>query len=242
MILRAALSIRTGVLAVDMPGRGRGQWLADPSDYVFPDLSHRRSTLLARSGAETVDWVGTSMGGPSRRSSIAAQPDTPVTRLVVNDVGPTIEPAALERDPRDTSALDPTFATYGEIAQYITHRLRTLRYRSADDQWERLTVSNVRQRADGRWGARVRSRHRGAVSGERRTAEFVGAVGCDPLPDACPARSRFGLCCSSKTAAEMAARGAEADAVLDFAGVGHAPMLLSAGSDRPRWCDFIRVC
>ncbi len=220
--LAAALVDTHRVLSVDMPGRGRSQWLADPSDYVFPTYLTVLNALLARSSAETVGWVGTSMGG-LLGIIIAAQPNTPVTRLVVNDVGPTIEPAALERI-RGYFGLDPTFATYGEIAQYIrtvSAPFGTL----TDDQWERLTVSNVRQRADGRWG----------LAYDPGIAVPFRAAAAPPnlwaLWDAihCPTLVLHGQdsdLLSSNTAAEMAARGPK-PTVLDFAGVGHAPMLLS---------------
>jgi pimeloyl-ACP methyl ester carboxylesterase len=51
------------VLAIDMPGRGQSDWLADPNDYVFTTYLTTLVALIARSGAETVDWIGTSMGG-----------------------------------------------------------------------------------------------------------------------------------------------------------------------------------
>ena len=79
-----------------MPGRGESDWLTDPNDYVFPTYLTTLTALIARSGAESVDWVGTSMGG-LLGIAIAAQPKNPIARLVVNDVGPEIEPGALDR-------------------------------------------------------------------------------------------------------------------------------------------------
>ncbi len=112
-VLAETLAPTHRVLAVDMPGRGESDWLADPNDYVFPTYLTTLTALIARSGAESVDWVGTSMGG-LLGMVMAAQPKSPVARLVVNDVGPTIEPAAIERI-RGYFGLDPTFATYAEI-------------------------------------------------------------------------------------------------------------------------------
>ena len=62
-VLGEALSATHRVLAVDMPGRGESDWLADSHDYVFATYLTTLTALVARSGAETVDWVGTSMGG-----------------------------------------------------------------------------------------------------------------------------------------------------------------------------------
>ena len=83
--LAAALAGTHRVLSIDMPGRGRSAWLADPGDYVFATYLTALTALIARSGAETVDWVGTSMGG-LLGIVMAAQPQTPVAKLVVNDI------------------------------------------------------------------------------------------------------------------------------------------------------------
>src|ERR1700675_1773647 len=95
-VLAEALAATHRVLAVDMPGRGESDWLTDPNDYVFPTYLTTLTALIARCGADTVDWIGTSMGG-LLGIVMAAQPKSPIARLVVNDVGPTIEPAAIER-------------------------------------------------------------------------------------------------------------------------------------------------
>src|SRR5262245_39223679 len=82
-VLGEALAPTHRVLAVDMPGRGKSDWLADPNDYVFPTYLATLTALIARSGADAVSWVGTSMGG-LLGVVVAAQPKTPVVRLVVN--------------------------------------------------------------------------------------------------------------------------------------------------------------
>ena len=81
---------------------------------------------------------------------MAAQPRSPVARLVVNDVGPVIEPAALARI-ADYFGKDPTFASFAEIERYL--REISAPFGSLSEaQWTYLTETNVRQRADGRWG------------------------------------------------------------------------------------------
>ena len=82
-VLGEALAPTHRVLAIDMPGRGESEWLANPADYVFTTYLTTLVALIARSGAEAVDWVGTSMGGLLGIVA-AAQPKSPVARLVVN--------------------------------------------------------------------------------------------------------------------------------------------------------------
>jgi pimeloyl-ACP methyl ester carboxylesterase len=79
------------VVCPDVVGRGQSDWLADPAGYQIPAYVGDMVTLLARLNASTVHWVGTSMGGLIGLA-LAALKDSPVQRLVLNDVGPVIEP------------------------------------------------------------------------------------------------------------------------------------------------------
>jgi pimeloyl-ACP methyl ester carboxylesterase len=94
--LAQALAGDCRVLCPDVAGRGRSEWLRHKQDYGYPQYLSDMAALIARSGAEQVDWVGTSMGGLIGMM-LAAQPGTPIRRLVINDVGPLIPKAALER-------------------------------------------------------------------------------------------------------------------------------------------------
>jgi len=227
-VLGEALAPTHRVLAVDMPGRGESEWLADPNDYVFPTYLTTLVALIARSGAEKVDWVGTSMGG-LLGMIVAAQPGSLIERLVVNDVGPAIEPAAIERI-RSYFGLDPTFATYAEIEQYI----RTVSApfgRLTDTQWEHVTRSNVRQRPDGRWRLAYDPGIAIPFRASAAPPDLWGvwdAIRCPTLV----LRGEQSDLLSAATAAQMATRG-PMPAVLEIAGVGHAPMLLSAAQVEP---------
>lgn len=227
-VIAEALAPTHRVLAVDMPGRGESDWLANPNDYQFPTYLTTLTALIARSGADQVDWIGTSMGG-LLGIAVAAQPKQPIAKLVINDVGPAIEPAAIERI-RSYFGADPTFATYAEIEQYI----RTISAPFgplSDAQWEHVTRSNVRERSDGRWGLAYDP---GIAVPFRASAAPPDLW---PVWDAirCPTlvlRGAQSDLLSSATAAQMAARGPK-PAVLEFSGVGHAPMLMSQEQIEP---------
>ena len=234
-VLAATLADTHRVLSVDMPGRGRSDWLADPNDYVFPTYLTVLTALIARSAAETVDWVGTSMGG-LLGITLAAQAGAPIRRLVVNDVGPTIEPAALDRI-RGYFGLDPTFETYDEIARYI----RTVSAPFGlltDAQWDHLTATNVRQRPDGRWGLAYDPGIAVPFRSAAAPPDLWGlwdAVRCPTLL----LRGKDSDLLSATTAAQMVARGPK-PALVEFAGVGHAPMLLSTDQIDPV-ASFLRA-
>ena len=84
------------VIAVDLPGRGRSEWLSNPSDYRTPAYLSATAAVIARSGASEVDWIGTSLGGHIGMET-AALPGNPVRRLVLNDFGARISGVALQR-------------------------------------------------------------------------------------------------------------------------------------------------
>ncbi|WP_374448345.1 alpha/beta fold hydrolase [Stella sp.] len=95
-MLAAALSRSRTVICPDIVGRGDSDRLRDPAEYGYPRYMADTATLIARLGAERVDWVGTSMGG-FLGMLLAALPGQPIRRLVLNDVGPFIPQAALEQ-------------------------------------------------------------------------------------------------------------------------------------------------
>ena len=94
--LAAAMSADYRVVCPDVVGRGHSDWLTDAMGYNIPAYVADMVTLLARLDAETVHWVGTSMGGLIGLG-LAALPGSPLSKLVINDVGPTIEWASLQR-------------------------------------------------------------------------------------------------------------------------------------------------
>ena len=233
-VLGEALASTHRVLAVDIPGRGASQWLPNPNDYVFTTYLTTLTALIARSGAERVAWVGTSMGA-LLGMVMAAQPNTPVERLVVNDAGPLIEPAAIARI-RDYVGLAPTFATYEEADAYI--RLVSKPFGALTDaQWDFLTRTSVARNAEGRWALTYDP----GIAVPFRNAAAPPDLW--PVWDAirCPTlllRGANSDLLSAATAKAMTERGPKAR-LLEFAGVGHAPMLLSRDQFEPV-VEFLR--
>ncbi len=110
-VLASALCERAGqlpdgirVVCPDVVGRGESDWLTDPMGYQVPTYTADMLALLAQLHAQSpvtmLDWVGTSMGGLIGLV-VCGQPGlplpVPVRKLVLNDVGPTIEWQALVR-------------------------------------------------------------------------------------------------------------------------------------------------
>lgn len=233
-VLAEALSRTHRVVAPDMPGRGKSEWLRNPLDYIAPTYLTTLTALICASGAEDVTWVGTSMGALLGIMA-ASLPETPVKRLVVNDAGPVLDPAAIARIGQYFGT-DPTFATYDELAAYV----RTISAPFGpltDEQWEHVTRTNARQRDDGKWGVGYDP----AIAIPFRAQPT--AANLWPLWDAirCPTlllRGALSDLLASGTAREMTERGPK-PRMIEFAGVGHAPMLL-ARDQVDAVVDFVR--
>lgn len=121
-VLAADLADSMGVRVIcpDIVGRGRSGRLGNPDNYGYPQYLADMAVLLARLDVEQVDWVGTSMGGLIGMM-LAAQPHSPIRRMVINDVGPFIPQQALQRI-GDYVGLDPFFADLGAVEAYLRNR------------------------------------------------------------------------------------------------------------------------
>jgi pimeloyl-ACP methyl ester carboxylesterase len=221
--LAAAICERYRVICPDMPGRGDSEWLRDSNDYGFATYLTSVTALLAHAHADSVAWVGTSMGGLIGML-IAAQPETPIARMVVNDVGPAIEPAALARIGLYVG-LDPVFDSFEQLEKHVRDISATFGALS-EDQWQALARSTARQDAGGRWRLKYDP---GIAVPFRAMAGQTGDLW--PIWDAirCPTlllRGAQSDLLSPATATAMASRGPRPQ-VVEFPGVGHAPMLMS---------------
>ena len=135
------------VICPDVAGRGESDWLANKADYNYSQYMSDMSALLARANVETVHWVGTSMGGIIGML-LASHVNTPITRLVLNDVGSFIPKASLERIAMYLGA-SPRFADFESIVMAV--RAVSPFGEMSDETWRELTVPLVKQLPDGNW-------------------------------------------------------------------------------------------
>ena len=224
--LAQALSAQYRVVCPDVVGRGQSDWLADPMGYAIPAYVADMVTLLARLEAETVDWVGTSMGGLIGLG-VAALKGSPVRRLVLNDVGPAIEPASLARigtdlgQPAHWATEDEAADALWSISQGFGPHTR--------EQW--LALTRPQLRADGtgykpHYDPAIAMPFRLITPDLARMGEAALWQAYDGLRlPVLLLRGAESDLLSTATAAAMVQRGPKARLV-EFAGVGHAPMLV----------------
>ena len=134
------------VVCPDIAGRGRSEWLRDPADYTYPVYCQDMATLMASLHAETVDWVGTSMGGIIGMI-LSGLPGSPVRKLVLNDVGCHIPKAAVERIGQYVGR-EPAFRSVEELEAAL--RAVSPFGPLTDAQWRHLAIHAAKE-VDGEW-------------------------------------------------------------------------------------------
>ena len=92
----------TIVVAVDVVGRGKSDWLPEAArgEYGYPLYVEQLCGVLASVGSSSfgrVSWVGTSMGGLIGLMIAAKTGECPFSTLVLNDIVPFVGAAAVER-------------------------------------------------------------------------------------------------------------------------------------------------
>jgi len=223
--LARALCAQFRVVCPDVAGRGDSDRLADARLYTWATYVADMVTLIARLDVEAVNWVGTSMGG-FVGLALAAQPGSPVKKLVLNDAGPVIARASLERIAAYVGKA-PVFAGLEEAEKYVRAISAPFGPHS-DAQWRTLTETWVRRNDDGSWrphyDVRIAEAYRDTMPKEDLALwHLYDAVRCPTLL----VRGEQSDVVSRQTAAEMARRGPKAK-VAEIRGVGHAPTLLHA--------------
>lgn len=223
--LAQAMSEQYRVVCPDVVGRGRSDWLANKALYAVPQYLADMVTLIARLDVEQVHWVGTSMGGLIGMA-LAGQEHTPITRLVLNDVGPVITHVSIQRIGEYVGGA-PRFDTLEQAEQFVRYVSPTFG-RHTDGQWRHLTEHVVRTAADGK----IEFRYDPGIAEPFRQAMGEGKdVELWPLYDAirCPTlvlRGAYSDLLLPETVVQMAQRGPHAQTA-EIPDVGHAPTLMN---------------
>ena len=229
------------VVCPDVAGRGESDWLRDPLGYQFPtyaaDMLALLGALHGQAAIGPLDWVGTSMGGLIGMT-LAGTPGlplpAPVRRLVLNDVGPAIEWAALERIGQYLGKAG-SFATVEEAAAAMRAVSQGFGPHT-DAEWLALSRPMLRALPGGGWRLHYDPAIAVPYAALTREAAAEGEAALWRLYDQVRAetlvlRGAESDLLSAATVRAMGERGPRARAV-EFAGVGHAPTLVAADQVR----------
>jgi pimeloyl-ACP methyl ester carboxylesterase len=224
--LATALQDDLRVISVSIAGRGKSDWLPNPEDYSYPQYMADMTALIARvtaTGSNTIDWVGTSMGG-MLGMLLASRPGTPIRRLVLNDVGAVIPQTAMERIGSYVGKV-LRFKSLEETETWLRVTLAPFGPLS-DAQWRHLTVHNSKQADDGSWSMNydpaIALPFQKAQARDIELWNYYDAIRCPTLL----LRGALSDLLQKNVALQMTQRGPQPELV-EFEGIGHAPALMS---------------
>jgi len=219
------------VICPDVVGRGQSDFLTHPAGYQVPAYVADMVTLLARLNARQVHWVGTSMGGLIGMG-LAALRHSPIERMVLNDVGPAITIESLTRI-GSYLGLPLQWPSIEQAAQYLLSISAGFGPHSAE-QWLALSKPMLKPVTDANgepaWALHYDPaialpfravRPEMVVAGEGQLWQAYDAIKCPTLL----LRGAESDLLTEATAQAMTQRGPRAE-LQQFAGVGHAPMLV----------------
>lgn len=219
------------VICPDVVGRGRSERLRYPQHYQIGQYVSDMVTLLARITAQSavtaVNWFGTSMGGLIG-IGMASLPDSPIGKLILNDVGPALNRDALLRI-GDYIGQAVQFQTFDEAARYIREISATFGPHS-DDQWRKMASDVLRQDQNGLWirhyDLGLAEAFKSATPESLKIAEALLWTAYDAIR--CPVllvRGADSDLLSHQTAQAMTQRGPKAG-LIELPGIGHAPTFM----------------
>jgi pimeloyl-ACP methyl ester carboxylesterase len=225
-VLAQALQPGRRVVCPDLPGRGESDWLDNPALYQVPQYMADMVTLLARLRARRLAWVGTSLGGLIGMA-LSGLRHSPIERLVLNDVGPALDPRGLMR-----------IASYvGRHMHFDTPELAAASLREISEgfgphtpaQWMALTRPMLRPEGQG-WRLHYDPALSQPFTASTAQAIAAGEIALWQAYDQITAptlvlRGAESDILNPQTAQAMTQRGPKAR-VVELPGVGHAPTLV----------------
>ncbi|MCY6383006.1 alpha/beta fold hydrolase [Hoeflea prorocentri] len=218
--IAAHLSKQYFVVCPDTIGRGLSSWSNNGGeDYNLTVYGENARAIIDHYGAETVRWVGTSMGALVGIRLAAGAMKGRITHLVINDIGPDIPEVARQRI-GDYVGNPPVFDTVVEMENWLRKSYAPFGP-NPDSFWRRLIDASIRRNDQGRiavhYDPRIVSQfsdHKADLdvwpqydAVEAKTLLIRGAVS-DVLPE--------------QVSAQMRERGPRPDYV-ELPGIGHAP-------------------
>ncbi|PCK00278.1 MAG: alpha/beta hydrolase [Zetaproteobacteria bacterium] len=133
------------VIAIDLAGRGRSDFLPNPLDYNYKQYNQDIMDVLTHlnlNKPNSVDWLGVSLGG-MLGIAIAGFENTPIRRLILNDIGPEIPKKAVKFIARIVRKL----YKFKNLAA-LEKRMRKTRGLTwgpiTDEQWKHMAKHNFR--------------------------------------------------------------------------------------------------
>ena len=220
--IAAHLASRYRVICPDTIGRGLSQWSPAPErEYCLDFYAQLALSLVEQLGIRELHWLGTSMGGAVGIRLAAGPLKGRIRRLILNDIGPKLGEAAVERI-RTYAGNPAQFDRMSELEQYFRGIYKPYGWLS-DVQWRRLAESSARRTAEGKVTPHYDPKMVMQFTHHPRDYDQWDAWDTIDVPTLC-LRGETSDLLLPEVAEAMRSRGPRA-VVVTIPGCGHAPAL-----------------
>jgi pimeloyl-ACP methyl ester carboxylesterase len=212
------------VVCPDVAGRGESDWLSNSDDYNYQVYLSDLAALIARLDTENVGFIGTSMGG-ILGMILASLNQTPIKYLVLNDIGPFIQIAALERIKKYVDAgSSMLFDNLSQAEKYFRDAMSSFG-NLTDEQWKHLTLFGTRHLTNDKYSLKVDPAIQNVIKKEKLMDVNLWHVWKNIKCPVLVIRGSQSDVLLSQTVTMMQQVHPLCDAI-EIPGVGHAPALM----------------
>ncbi len=219
--IASRLSAKFHVYSLDVRGRGESEW-GPPDGYHFGSYVDDLEAVREGLGLAAFSLVGTSMGGLITMQYAARHPER-VTRAVLNDIGPEIDPTGLQRILAYVGQAPEAFPDMKAVQKYYRENYGPMVEHLPEDQVADFAKWNVRKSDQGIyvWKMDPAVRTAAPVAPPREPWDAYRAMQCSVLI----LRGAESDVLSRAIAEKMLAENPNAT-LAEVPGVGHAPILV----------------
>ncbi len=134
------------VISIDMPGRGRSEYLPDWKMYIYENYCLVVLSIIRQLNLSSIDYLGTSMGGILALYLAQNRPEL-FNKLILNDVGTFLPKESLAKIVRYVRVY-PIFTDSEHAKSYLKVKLAHFGIRS-EENWDRyLVVRDLKQNTE----------------------------------------------------------------------------------------------
>lgn len=136
------------MICPDLAGRGASDRFDNPHFYNQAQYVTDLTCLIARMDVQSLIWLGTSLGG-ILGLYLAAQTNSPIKALVLNDIGPLISKIGLTRIGKYAKP-DRNFTSIADAETYLRNIYNTTE-QITDEQWRQKAETSVNKLDNGQY-------------------------------------------------------------------------------------------
>ena len=223
-------SPRFRVLALEFRGRGESDYDPQPARYTPLTYAADVQQFLDHLALEQAIFVGTSLGGLVTMAVATLAPQR-IAATILNDVGPELDPAGLERIGSYVGKRE-RFANWGQASSALASKHQHAFPRYGPAEWLAMARRNCRE-----GGGEIRFDYDPAIAGAFASAAATAPIDLWPFFAALAqkplllVRGALSELLGAETAAKMRL-AAPAMSFVEVPDVGHAPMLDEAEAAR----------